>query len=314
MKQINKYYIGLLTLLTLACSDDDKTVDILLPNVERGAVLRTVSIQGSALDVLDTSATTTIEIEEQDAENGELLSEVRVFVNLTDNTDDETTTTTEVQLATISASEFAAGPFGLPRGSFMTTVGEIASTLGISTGDYNCGDAFVIRLELELTDGRVFSSDDVTGTVQGGSFFTSPFQYTINLIAPLPSDDLFTGQYQLVTETVGNLGVADYVDGTYTVESVNNTTKVVRSIPTLGGGFGPVDFEFQFICGEVVVTPGQSLGAGCNGTINSGPAKVNTTYDLNDPDDSDFVINFTSDESDDCGVGPAQVSLRLTKI
>ena len=219
-------------------------------------------------------------------------------------------------MATLSGSDFAAGPFGLPRGSFSATLGEMAAALGISADEYNCGDAFVLRLELELTDGRVFSSDDVTGTVQGGSFFSSPFQYTVNLVAALPSDDLYTGNYQLTTiATNSGLGVPDYVDGVDLIESVNNTTKVIRNVPTLGPfAFGPVDVQFQFICGEIVLDPGQGLGAGCNGTINSGPANVNATYDLANPDDSDFIINFTSDEGNDCGGGSAQVAIRLTKV
>ncbi len=314
MKYIRKYYLYILAFVVLACSDDDKTIDILLPSVERGAVLRTVSVSTGALDVLNTSGTVSIEVEEQDDENGDLLSEVRVFVNLTDNTPDAMTATNESLVTTVSRADFETGPFGLPRGAFSLTVGEMASALGISFGDYNCGDTFVLRLELELTDGRVFSSDSLTGTVQGGSFFTSPYQYAVNLVAPLPSDDLYTGQYQLTTLSIGNLGVGDYVDGIYEIESINNTTKVVRNVPTLGGGFGPVDFEFQFICGEIVMTPGQSLGAGCNAAIASGPAIINTTYNLNDPEDSDFIINFTSDETDDCGVGSSQVSIQLSKV
>lgn len=308
--------MALLALATVACSEDDKTVIDLFDTVEQGAVLRTVSVTGGALDVLDASATTTVEIEEQDNQQGGLLSEVRVFVNLIDNTPAATTTTSEAALTTIPGANFAAGPFGLPRGSFSATVGEMASALGISLGDYNCGDAFVLRLELELTDGRVFTSTDVTGTVQGGSFFSSPFQYTVNLIAPLPTDDLYTGQYQLTQTIPGIFSVNDYVDGVYALTTVNNTTKLINGVPTFPafGPFGPVDVEFQFICGEIVMTPGQGVGAGCNAAIASGPAIVNATYDLANPDDSDFTIDFTSDEADDCGTGTAQAQIRLSKV
>ncbi len=316
MKRKGIYLMALWVFATVACSEDDKLIDGLFETVEQGAVLRTVATSTGALNVLDESASVTIEVEEQDNENGALLSEVRVFVNLTDNTPDATTSTAEAALTVIPGSDFSSGPFGLPRGSFSTTLGEMATALGLSVGDYNCGDAFVLRLELELTDGRVFTDVDVTGTVQGGSFFSSPFQYTLNLVAELPSDDLYTGDYQVTQTAPGIFSTNDYVDGVYTLESVNNTTKIIQQIPTFAafGPFGPVDVEFQLICGEIVMTPGQDVGAGCNGSINSGPASVNSTYDLNNPDDSDFVINFTSDESDDCGQGTAQASIRLTKI
>ncbi len=316
MKKIEPYLIALLAITMFACGTDDKPVDGLFRTVEQGAVLRTVSTSTGALNVLDDSASVTIDIEEQDAENGALLSEVRVFVNFTDNTPEATTTTSEASLTSISGADFSIGPFGLPRGSFSSSLGEMANALGLSLGDYNCGDAFVLRLELELTDGRVFTDTDVTGTVQGGSFFSSPFQYTLNLVAELPSDDLYTGQYQITQTVPGIFGANDYVDGVYTLESVNNTTKLIRSIPTFPafGPFGPVDVEFQLICGEIVMTPGQDVDAGCNANINSGPALVNSTYNLTNPDDSNFVINFTSDEDDDCGQGTAQASISLTKI
>ncbi len=316
MKNSKLYFIGLLALTLGACSDDDKLIDQVDGTVERGAILRTVSVDGGALDVLDPSAAVTITIEEQDDEGGALLSGVDIYVNLTDNTPAATTTTSEALLTSIPASSFTTGPFNLPRGSFSSTVGEMAATLGLADGDYNCGDSFNLRAELTLTDGRVFTDTDVTGTVSGGSFFSSPFAYTINLIAPLPSDDLFTGQYQLTTESPGAFGVNDYQDGVYTIESVNNTTKVIKDVLTFPafGPFGPVDVEFQFICGEIVLTPGQSVGAGCNAAIASGPAETNATYDLSNPDDSDFVINFTSDSTSDCGTPVPSAIIRLTKI
>ncbi len=309
--------MALLALATVSCSDDDKIIDNLFETVESGAVLRTVKVTGGALDVLDTSATTTVEIEEQDVENGGLLSEVRVFVNLTDNTPDATTTTSESILTTIPAADFSSGPFGLPRGSFSATLGEMAAALGIAPGDYNCGDAFVLRLELVLTDGRAFSSADVTSTVQGGSFFSSPFQYTVNLIAPLPSDDLYTGNYQLTQTAPGIFGVSDYQDGVYTVTTIDNTTRQINNVPFFPafGPFGPTNIQFQFVCGEIIFIPGQGVsGVGCNSLISNGPAIINATYDLANPDDSDFTIHFTSDETDDCGTGTAQATIRLTKV
>ena len=121
----------------------------------------------------------------------------------------------------------------------------------------------------------------------------------------------------MLTQTVpGIFGVSDYVDGVYTVESTSNTIKTIKGVPTFPafGPFGPVDVEFQLICGEIILTGGQSVGAGCSGAIESGPATVNATYDIVTPDDTDFVIKFTSSENDDCGTGPAQAEIRLVKI
>jgi hypothetical protein len=71
--------------------------------------------------------------------------------------------------------------------------------------------------------------------------------------------------------------------------------------------------QFQLVCGEIILTAGQSVGAGCVGTIFSGPATINATYDLENPDDTDFVINFTSDETSDC-TSAVQAAIRLVKL
>ena len=123
--------------------------------------------------------------------------------------------------------------------------------------------------------------------------------------------------YQLTTEANGIFDTNDYMEGVYNVIATNNTTRVIQTVttfPAFGGGFGPVDLEFQFICGQIIVTPGQGVGAQCNAGIQSGPAIMNSVYDLENPDDVDFVINFTSDETDDCGNGAIQAAFRLTRI
>ena len=315
MKILKVYIVLALCSLALACSEDDKVTVRIQETIERGAILRTVSTAGASWDVLDPTSEVTIILEEQDDHDGALLEEVRVFADITDNTEGNSIDPSETQLATIPASAFATGPNGLPRTTFTTTLGDVGAALGINQGDYNCGDQVNLRMELALTDGRTFSAPSAGATVSGGSFFSSPFRYNISLIAPLPDDDLYTGQYELTTVTPGIYGVSDYADGIYTVESVNNTTKVIRNVTTFPafGGFGPVDVQFQLVCGEIILTAGQSVGAGCVGTIFSGPATVNATYDLANPDDSDFLINFTSDETADC-TASVQATIRLVKL
>ncbi|PWL38020.1 hypothetical protein DKG77_06930 [Flagellimonas aquimarina] len=316
MKNYKIYILfALAGIFVTSCSEDDKVTIDVQNTVTSGAVLRTIAQTGTAWDVLDDTEAYSVEVEVQDAEDGALLSEVRVYVDLVDNTEAVITDPAETLIATLPASAFSTGANGFPRSTYNTTLSEIASTLGLSLGDYNCGDQFNVRMELALTDGRMFTDTDATGNVSGGSFFSSPYAYRISLIAPLPNDDLYTGQYQLTTVTNGIYGVADYADGVYTLESVNNTTKVIKDVTTFVafGGFGPVDVEFELVCGEIIMKPAQGVGAGCNATIQSGPANVNATYDLMNPDDSDFLLNFTSDETADC-TNSVQAAVRLTKV
>ncbi len=317
MKYLRYYILFAISALVFSCSEDDKLTVVIQENVERGAVLRTISITGGSWNVTDETETFTIVLEEQDIEDGDLLGEVRVYVDLVDNTDDATTTTNETLVTTLTAADFAGDVNGLPRTTYSLSLAEAAQALGIALGDYNCGDEFNVRLELELTDGRVFSNNNVTGTVQGGSFFASPFNYRIPLILLLPSDTLFTGQYQLTTTSNGSFGVADWADGTYTIEAIDNVTRVIRGVPPYPafGAFPGVDIQFAFVCNEIIYGANQGTGVGCGGSIEHSSAAVNTTFDITNPDDSDFTINFTSNSADGgCGTTPSQAAFRLTKL
>ncbi len=312
----NKILIALVMVVLIAsCSTDEKLVDQILATVERGAIVRTISSEGLSWNVVDDTETVTLRLEAQDEAAGGLLREVRFYVDLVDNTPGSTVDPAEVLLQTIPASEWEGDVWGLPRTTFTTTLANVAGALGLSLGDYNCGDQFNIRLELELTDGRVWTNTDLAGTVSGGSFFASPLNYRVDLIVLLPSDTLYTGQYQLTQTTPGIFGVSDYADGVYQIDASDNVTRVIRSITTFPafGGFGPVDVEFKFVCSEIILTAGQSVGAGCNAAIQSGPAVTNATFNPVAPDDSAFDINFTSDEADDCGTGTAQATINLVK-
>ena len=182
--------IGLL--FFLSCSED-KPVNILLDTVERGAILRTISVSGNTFNVLDTSSEWSVQLEEQDAEQGGLFQEIKLYGSLIDNTPEGgTTNVDEALVKTIPSSSFSATgtPFGLPRGTVSTSFQEVLDALGIVSGDYDGGDVILLRLELVLTDGRSFSNN-AAGTVSGGSFYSSPFQYT-NLLVCLgapPSGD-----------------------------------------------------------------------------------------------------------------------------
>jgi hypothetical protein len=84
----------------------------------------------------------------------------------------------EALLRTLQPGEFTTGPTGLPRTDLSVSLAESANALGLSSSDYTGGDAINIRLQLNLTDGRSFSSGDVTGSMTG-SYFASPFAYNM---------------------------------------------------------------------------------------------------------------------------------------
>ena len=310
----NKILIALVSLILIAsCKDSNNLVDQILENVERGAIIRTISSEGTSWNVTDENSTLTLRLEAQDEEMGELLREVRFFASFIDNTSGNTINPAEVLLETIPAADWEGDVWGLPRTTFDVTLSEIAAALGgLQLGDYNCGDEFNIRLEVELIDGRVWTNTDLAGTVAGGSFFSSPLNYRIPLVFFLPSDTVYTGSYQLNTIITGTvLGGTDFVDGIYTIDAVDEVTRVIRSVPTLPefGPFGPVDVTFSFVCNEIVMGV-NSYGASCGNPLTTGPADVNDTFDLANPDDSQFTLFFVADSQESCGSpGPGEIQL-----
>ena len=198
MKNIKKYLILAMGLLVMACSTDDKLVDIVEENVGRGLVLRTVNTISSSYNIFDTSSEWGVTLEVQDEEGGSLLSEVRVFIAFTDNsTTGGDDSKAESAFTTIPASAFSVGPFGFPRTDLTVSYSDALAANGLTTADIEGGDQFNFRLEAQLTDGRVFTNN-ANGTVLGGSFFSSPFAYVSTVVCPptVPTAGTWTIDFQ----------------------------------------------------------------------------------------------------------------------
>ena len=225
MKNIFKILICSLLMVSFSCQDSENTIDTVL-DYETGAILRTISVDSQLLNASDPNSLFSVTIEEQDEQDGGLLQEVRVLVELRDLTTDFTTPATgEVLVQTIPASEFSTGPVGLPRTQVNMAFGDAAAALGLpldpQTG-YNPGDIFVVKLELVLTDGRVFGASSAAGIITGG-FFSSPFQYNALLTcSPMSGDytinmfDSYGDGWQTTEAGDGGAGLTIDMDGVVT--------------------------------------------------------------------------------------------------
>ena len=148
------------------------------------------------------------------------------IVELRDLTTDFTTPATgEVLVQTIPASEFSIGPVGLPRTQVNMAFGDAAAALGLpldpETG-YNPGDIFIVKLELVLTDGRMFGASSAAGIITGG-YFSSPFQYNALLTcSPMAGDytinmfDSYGDGWQTTSGGDGGEGLTIDMDGVVT--------------------------------------------------------------------------------------------------
>ena len=171
-KFIMKNYIKTILLTFMigfvsSCEDPDNPIYTVLEDYTSGAILRTIELESGEFNSYDLNSFFAATIEEQDAENGALLQSVDVYVGFKG---------AEALIETIQSSAFTTGPFGLPRTRIQVTLQQGINALGLSSSDYTGGDTMPIRLALNLTDGRVFTSQDAGGALQG-SFFNSPYAY-----------------------------------------------------------------------------------------------------------------------------------------
>lgn len=320
--KISKILTLLLTgALFFTCSSDDKTVDNVIADSERGAVLRTVEILNNSIPIaIENGQTQTAEgaqlsmiIEEQDVENGALLESVDVYITFADGSpdtgDSSNAITDEVFVRNIPASEFSPGPFGLPRTTVTLTAGEMLALVNLTPEALFGGDAFTTRFSLNLTDGRIYSTDNAGGIITGG-FFSSPFQYRTPVVCNLETT-AFVGDY-LLEEITPYVDGPTFDDGSVVTVEIGDTDTerffLTNNYPDYCGTLNP--FKFLFVCGEIVI-PTQASNCACSsGADFFGASDSPANYDATD--DSVFFITFLNDTLNDCGA-PAVTTYKLTK-
>ncbi|MEK9567184.1 MAG: hypothetical protein VW125_08750 [Flavobacteriaceae bacterium] len=163
----NKLIYILLLALFLGCQEPDNVINDIFDNIQQGAVLRTISSEGEYNFYSPNESVFKLTFEEHDIENGALMQNVEVFVSHNGGA--------EVLYKTYQPNEFTTGPTGLPRADLNLSLSQATSALGLTK--YTGGDRITVRLKLNLTDGRSYSTEAVTGSITG-SYFNSPFEYS----------------------------------------------------------------------------------------------------------------------------------------
>lgn len=199
MKKLNIYLIAALAglLLTVSCETDDKVVIDVLDGNTSGAVLRERAISGEEdFDIFRDETTFSVTMEEQDEDNGELIDRVDFTISFVDNNKEGATgddTVSDIAFGTIPASEFTIGERGLPEADFSFTMAEALTALGVPLTEVLPDDRIQLDFTLFFTDGRSFNANDAATTVTGGSFFRSPFSYSLLI------DDGIAFDYEVTT-------------------------------------------------------------------------------------------------------------------
>lgn len=334
MKRLVKYAIlSMIAVATLSsCSDDDKLPVDTESELGFGAILREIDASLSTdLFNLGTSEYN-ITVEYDDELGGTQLSDVNVYVSFVDNTPDSgDNSADEVLLRNIPASSFTADPTtGKPRTTINVQVTEAMSALGLVSDDLDGSDQFIVRLEVNTTDGRTFTDvntgANVSATGGGASFFRSPFSYNSSVVCLFDAPDFFTGAYTM-TETTGN---TDPFGGNYGPQYFNSPAShaIVMTADGTERSFEvnmyPLSFSFpqtftlNLVCGKVFLFSTASSGSlSCGGTTiqdiqdDASPA----FFDLGLVDDASLDVPTLGFGSSDggCGVGSYQINLRFDR-
>ncbi|GGG40254.1 hypothetical protein GCM10011344_46400 [Dokdonia pacifica] len=295
MKKITIIILSLF--LCIACDDEEKAIETVLVEVDRGAVLRTLQFNNGEFEINNPSSVFSIDIEEQDIEEGRLLSTVDVFVTFIDNTPAGNSVSTQrILLETLTPEDFATSDFSLPAITLDYTYAELLDATGLTIDQTNCKDQFRLDLDLNLSDGLTFNVTNSAGTVVNTTgFFKSPFTYLINIVEPISSDK-FTGVYQYTSIEDGLFGPSFGPDRLFTI--VNGHSNNFRQFE-FGSGVNRVLIEFSIVCDAAVVTRYQKLAFTCTGAnafadpsdrVLIGPDIIPATIDPND--DTVFELHF----------------------
>lgn len=165
-----------LSLGVVSCSEGDNTIDDLLDNVETGAIVRTLEEISVELNLNDPASVYEIRVEEQDEEFGGLFASLDIYVTF-----DGDVELPETLLTTYTPADATESDNDLPELLLTSSYSDFLAVLGLDPSLVMNNDKMELRLELKLTDGRVFSNDDVNADVGGAGFFNAPMEYSVRV-------------------------------------------------------------------------------------------------------------------------------------
>ncbi|MEP0266283.1 hypothetical protein [Dokdonia sp.] len=314
--------------LLFSCSEDDKATQLIDDGVSEGAFIRTLDFTNSDLVLDDLSSTFSVDLEAQiGAQDG--LDNIQVYARFKDNNfDNGNQSTSEVLVKTLGQDFFAIGPNDLPRTTLELTYEELIGSTNTQADLIQCKDQFLLRLVINLSDGRSFSVEDGSSSaiIAFDTIFSSPFCYTLNITAPIAAGQ-FVGTYTYQSIIDGPIGPTFGPSNTVNIsvgESPN--TRVFEAnyiVSRLNEPKRP--FRFVISCDEILFRKNQlsSFFSWCRPEggfsfggppILLGPDVENAPVNLDD--DTTFELWFVEGYSGwdgDCDFGVVPVKIQFTK-
>lgn len=315
----------------ISCSDDTTTNLLIDDTISSGGFIRTLQFTNSDLILNDTNSTFSVDIEIQDEQQGALLDNVEVYARFKDhNPDNGDQSSSEVFVKRVEETVFTTGANNLPTTTLELTYAELIESTQILNENIQCKDQFLVRLVLNLTDGRSFSINDgaSSSVIAFDTIFSSPFCYTLNIVTPIAADR-FVGTYQYQSTVDGPIGPTFGLPNTVEIrvgESPN--TRIFEANYIVSRLNEPArTFRFVVNCDEIIFRknqlssffswcrPEEGGGFSFGGPpILLGPDTENAVVDSND--DTTFELRFVEGYlgwDGDCDFGTVPVSVLFTK-
>ena len=269
------------------CSNEDKVIDQVFDQTTSGVTLKTVKQDSPNFNFLNKASAWETTVELRGISEINKVKEVKLFVNHTTNK----VTSKEVLLKTFPISAFVkAPPYDFPNAKLSATFGETLTSLSLTDGKYTANDKFQMRLEVILEDGRTYSNTNSSGTITGGSFFSSPYIYSVQFSCPLNDASLFNGNYKVTVDAWSDYAIGAVVPVVYSVTNGQYKFRILNSNnPYLVNTFSYYEITVNPSDGKVTVVSNETLdyGGGFKTNVTGSGSVGSCTGDIN------LTLNFS---------------------
>jgi len=328
-----KYILTSVILFAMVSCDMFSDPDLPIPLDETmdntGAFLRILDIETAGFDLLEIQdAAFVFTAEYWDNEGQSLLDEVVFYSNFT-AAEGQIPDVERTMIKSYSLDEFGENPdSGWPMKTFEISITEVNAILGIDEEDNLLGDRYRIDWVLELTDGRSFTSAEMSPAITGG-FFNSPGARNVDVVAAIPEED-FVGTYLFTQTNTASLGPVFGVPMLYGAMQFeadlsvdpNNTLngRVFQAAYLAAFGVSPhtnaitVALANDTDNNSVTLSGVFNSGLGCGGpSLQIGPENDQSSqFDLDD--DSSFTMTIYDNIESACGGSPVDVIFEVEKL
>ena len=308
-----------LTLFFISCDNNFELIEEpTSPNViSKGAYAKLISESPRILDLSQPNATNyEFTVEFVDIDMGNTVREFQLDIGFNDKSIEDQDLSTGRSLFT-TLEEFETLNNGTTGLSFKIRLQDIIDHFGIDNYDLSGDDEFKFYTRVITNDGGVYSSENSSATVRGGSF-QSFFEFTLVTQCIIP-DDMFTGEYLYSFVQSGPLPSGDPLGFDGSTVTLKNTGPTTRSfdflyLPVFNSGENSIlEYPLIFNCDQV--KSGSFLtNLGCKPNQRIGIGEGMDFYEVDLSDDTFIRVGGVEFQPDGgCGVSPKEFVFVLTK-